>query len=96
MSRFLEMPDPLFEKLLQAARASGTTPVEWIAAHLAEATDGKHKRNAPTPEEITGANARLKRHMVSLGYPTGIDNEQIDADLGRAYSDPHSDADPSP
>jgi hypothetical protein len=26
---------------------------------------------------------------VSLGYPTGIDNEQIDADLAREYLDPH-------
>ena len=28
---------------------------------------------------------------VSLGYPTGADNESIDADLGREYMDTHED-----
>jgi hypothetical protein len=34
MSRNLELPDPIFDALEQAACASGTTPVGWIAAHL--------------------------------------------------------------
>ena len=34
MSRNLELPDPVFDALEQAASASGTTPVGWIAAHL--------------------------------------------------------------
>jgi predicted DNA-binding antitoxin AbrB/MazE fold protein len=29
---------------------------------------------------------------VDLGYPTGADNESIDADLAREYGDPHEDA----
>ena len=28
---------------------------------------------------------------VDLGYPTGIDNESIDADLAREYGDSHED-----
>ena len=28
---------------------------------------------------------------VSLGYPTGADNESIDADLAREYADNHED-----
>lgn len=33
---------------------------------------------------------RFERHFgaVDLGHPTGTDNEQIDADLATAYSDP--------
>jgi hypothetical protein len=34
MSQSLEIPDPIFDALQQAATASGTTPVGWIAAHL--------------------------------------------------------------
>lgn len=34
MSQNLEIPDPIFDALQQAATASGTTPVGWIAAHL--------------------------------------------------------------
>jgi len=37
--------------------------------------------------------ARLRHHVVSLGHPTGIDNEVIDADLARAAGDSH-DSDP--
>jgi hypothetical protein len=33
------------------------------------------------------ANARLREHRVSLGRPTGTNNEGINADLGRAYGD---------
>jgi hypothetical protein len=30
----IELPASIFDALLRAARASGTTPVDWIAAHL--------------------------------------------------------------
>jgi hypothetical protein len=32
---------------------------------------------------------RLLQHTVSLGRPTGADNERIDADLARAYAASH-------
>jgi len=44
-------------------------------------------------DDHQAARARLRRHVVSLGHPTGIDNEVIDADLARAAGDPH---DPDP
>jgi hypothetical protein len=34
MSQNLELPDPIFDALQQAAAASGTSPAGWIAAHL--------------------------------------------------------------
>ena len=34
MSQSLELPDPIFDALQQAANATGTTPLGWIAAHL--------------------------------------------------------------
>jgi len=44
-----------------------------------------------TPEEYEAERQRLRRHAgaVSLGRPTGIDNEAIDADLAREYSSTH-------
>jgi hypothetical protein len=41
MSQSLELPDPVFDALLKAASASGTTPVGWIVAHLPDA----HRRD---------------------------------------------------
>ena len=34
MSRMLELPDPVYQALEQAATAKGLTPAAWIAAHL--------------------------------------------------------------
>jgi len=36
MSHKLPLPDSVFRALEQAAKASGTTPADWIAAHLPE------------------------------------------------------------
>ncbi len=49
MSQILELPDPVFDALQQAATASGTTPVGWIAAHLHAAPPpaGDEIRNGP-------------------------------------------------
>ena len=44
----------------------------------------------PTPAEIEAANALLWETIVTLPTPTGEDNEQIDADLGREYGDDHA------
>ncbi len=93
MSQTLEIPDPVYEKLAEAAKASGTTPVGWIAAQLRQAWDQDGQGGAPSREQIAEANARLKKHMVSLGYPTGCDNEQIDADLVREFGNDHADQD---
>lgn len=46
-----------------------------------------------TPEEYQAERQRLRKHAgsVSLGRPTGIDNEAIDADLAREYGRTHED-----
>ncbi len=84
MSQMLELPDPIYQALLEAAQASGKTPVAWIAEKLPKL------RAAPTAEEREIANARLRQFTVSLGHATGIDNEGIDADLAREYGDDHA------
>jgi hypothetical protein len=47
MSKSLELPDSVFDALEQAANASGTTPVGWIAAHLPPARTPTPKSNEP-------------------------------------------------
>lgn len=42
---------------------------------------------ASPPSARHAANERLRQHRVSLGRPTGIDNQGIDADLARVYAD---------
>jgi hypothetical protein len=44
-----------------------------------------------TEEESRAAWERLRRHIgaANLGYPTGADNESIDADLAREYGSTH-------
>ena len=92
MSRTLELPDPVYDALVRAAKASGETPVDWIAARLPRAGNGNGRWESamPTDEEIAKANAVLREHIVDLGRPAGCDNEQIDADLAREYGDDHA------
>jgi putative pyruvate formate lyase activating enzyme len=37
MSRTVELPEDVYAALHEAAKASGMTPADWIAAHLPEA-----------------------------------------------------------
>lgn len=71
----IELPDSLRQPLEQVAASAGETPEGWVASvlrqHLGERDDG------------------LRRHFgaVNLGAPTGLDNEGIEVDLVRAYTD---------
>jgi hypothetical protein len=84
MSRSLELPDSIYQGLLDAAGASGVTPVDWIAERLP-----RKDESSSTVAERQAALARLLQHTVSLGKATGSDNEQIDIDLTREYADVH-------
>jgi len=52
MPQNLEIPDPIFDALQQAASASGTTPVGWIAAHLPNQVDSKSVEAAKTLADL--------------------------------------------
>jgi hypothetical protein len=73
----LELSEELYRPLLQKAASSNQTPEEWMMTNL--------RRLLGLRDEA------LRRHFgsVDLGHPTGTDNENIDADLARAYSDTH-------
>lgn len=53
MSQSLDLPDPVFDALQQAASASGTTPVGWIVAHLPEPqANAEPKKEAKTLADL--------------------------------------------
>jgi hypothetical protein len=55
MSRMLELSDPLYAALKEAADASGTTPEGWIAAHLPNL---KEQEIAPTSKTLPARTAK--------------------------------------
>ncbi len=59
MSHSLDLPDPIFNALSEAASASGTTPVGWIAAHL-PALQAPNGNGASTLADLfTGRTGRI-------------------------------------
>jgi hypothetical protein len=48
MSQVVNLPEGVYRTLQQVAEASGTTPADWIAAHLPGASAG----NAPADDWI--------------------------------------------
>ncbi len=47
MTRTVELPEPVFAALQDAARASGKTPADWIAAHLQKPPGAKQSTKVP-------------------------------------------------
>lgn len=86
-----EIPDEVYEACEQIAARDGKTTEAVVLEYLA--------RYAPKPrpklseEELEAAREQLRRHAgaVSLGHPTGADNESIDRDLAREYANNHED-----
>ncbi|HAX89022.1 MAG TPA: hypothetical protein DCY91_22860 [Cyanobacteria bacterium UBA11370] len=83
----LELSDEVYADLQQKANAVGLSIAEWIVAALSNQNNGVSRvlHSLAQQEE---ARQRFRSHAgaISLGYPTGIDNESIDADLARAYA----------
>lgn len=70
--------------------------IEIAVSEVADSTelaDSSRQITRPqrTAAEKLAARERFERHFgeIDLGFPTGVDNERIDADLAREYSDPH-------
>ncbi|MBI1747660.1 MAG: hypothetical protein HYR55_13900 [Acidobacteria bacterium] len=84
-----EVPDDLYEVFLQMAAKEGRTTeavaLEWLVKYAPK------PRPKLSEEERRAAKKRFEQHFgsVSLGHPTGADNESIDADLVREYDVTH-------
>ena len=82
MSRPLELPDPIFDALAQAALASGMTPASWIAAHLpGSTTDGSGNGAKSLADRFAGRIGRIASGgSAALSETCG---EQVVDDLQR-------------
>lgn len=91
----LELSDEVYTAIRRQAETAGTSPAHWIASTL-ERQFGRGParqvaRARRTEAEKRAARERFEQHFgeVDLGYATGVDNEQIDADLAREYANTH-------
>lgn len=84
MNQTIELSEIAYQALVNAARASRKTVDALILESFPPISP------QVTEEERQRANARLRQHIVSLGYPAGSDNAQIDADLAQAYANEHN------
>lgn len=83
----LELSDEVYADLQQKANSVGVSIAEWIVAVLNNQSNGVSEvlHSVAQQEE---ARQRFRNHAgaISLVYATGIDNENIDADLAKAYA----------
>lgn len=85
----LDIPDEIVAFLRQIApqvkKTTEELATEWLTRY------GPQPRPLLSEQEQQAARERLQQHCgaVNLGYPTGTDNESIDADLAREYDSTH-------
>ncbi len=81
----LELRDEVYNALKQQAERIGIPLSEWLAIAL-DHQSGLPKRSK-TEAEKEAARQQFYRHagVIDLGYPTGVNNTSIDADLIKAY-----------
>ncbi len=58
----LELPDAVYAALGEVARASGTTPADWIAAHL------------PSENSANGENLEYSADWIDRDFLASIEN----------------------
>lgn len=82
----LELRDEVYTALRQQAESVGISLSELMLIALERQSGLTYQQKTETEKEA--ARQRFRRHAgtIDLGYPTGIDNASIDADLIRAYS----------
>ncbi len=88
----IQLSDKVFAALRRRAQTEGTSPAHWVAEALEEQFGpSADAASSQTDGAKQAAQERFEDHFgaVDLGCPTGVDNEQIDADLARAYADNH-------
>lgn len=80
----IQLNEHTFAILSREALAAGKTPAE-LAASVVESVYASNPIGLPDPN---AARQRFEQSFgsVDLGQPIGIDNQAIDADLARSYS----------
>lgn len=79
----LELPDEVFQPLVEAAQHAGQSLEQWATAQLRSCAVSSTKQTLDLARLMVHAGA------VDLGVPTGTENESIDTDLAREYGSSH-------
>jgi hypothetical protein len=85
----LELSDEVFSAIYHQAEKIGVSPVNLIDDSLEQQFSIFSVSERLKTETQTGsARQRFESHFgeVDLGYPTGADNEGIDADIAEEYA----------
>lgn len=91
----LELSDEAYVAVHRHAEIAGTSPAQWIASALERQYGairaGQDRPTQRSETERQAARERFEAHFgeMDLGSATGVDNEQIDADLSREYAATH-------
>ncbi len=87
----IQLSQEAYARLLREAEAAGRSPAELAATWLERQCGSPNVGLPPRDTEDQAARERFERHFgrLDLGYATGVDNEQIDADLARQFADDH-------
>ncbi|ARI80970.1 MAG: hypothetical protein IM466_00605 [Microcystis sp. M04BS1] len=86
----LELSDEVYAALQQQAKILGIDLSELVTTSLERQYRLNKNKDQRTEAEKEAARKRFERHIGSIsGYPTGADNESIDADLAREYASNH-------
>jgi hypothetical protein len=87
----LELSDEVYTTIQRQAASAGTSPAHWLATTLEQQYGPRHAQQPRTAAEQHAARVRFEQHFGEVDAPeaTGADNEQIDTDLAREYSDTH-------
>jgi predicted transcriptional regulator len=85
----LELSDEVYAALQQQAEVAGVSLAELVATSIEQQYGSSRREKSQAEIEKEGARQRFRNHAgaINLGYATGADNESIDADLVKAYSD---------
>src|ERR1044072_6160379 len=94
----VELSDELFSVIERQAVEANISPAQVASASLERyfhdqqgakpKVRSRRRRNDADPQ---AARERFEKHFgaIDLGYATGLNNEEIDADLEREYADAH-------
>jgi predicted transcriptional regulator len=82
-----ELSDEVYAALQQKAEDAGVSLAEFVATSIEQQYASIIRENSQPETEKEAVRQRFQSHVgnINLGYPTGADNESIDADLARAY-----------
>ncbi|MEA5622143.1 hypothetical protein [Nostoc sp. UHCC 0251] len=84
-----ELSDEVYAALQQQAEVAGVSLAELVATSIEQQYGSLRRETSQAKTEKEAARQRFRSHAgsINLGYATGAENESIDADLVKAYSD---------